>query len=364
MVRYATKQLPLLLYLPALATLLMTNFEILRLLHNTRLRLNDLNKFTAQVRALLPYRDELLTLYGDIAAFDGKQANYIARVNQELGRVVAELQSFSSREFYASTFELTTILKDLTATVTIAHPIAGKVLHELDALQDSFDSFTQNHAANRALKVAFQAHSFIEALDSYIEYTEFIASMLRSDQEAPKQAGTLDIYMPAELTFEEFIVRLDSINEIYQELAQIVGVSTSDEPLRILKVESGSLWASVFGNWRIMALMDDLLRGAARYMHRNFTHEGKIEALPTSLKSMDEILNFTNRLKESGVDVKDIQDQLAKGTVLIAKEMNALLANQSSVTINGEDIQLSESRRQDQLEGRRVPRLQDGSQEA
>ena len=341
----------------------MTNHEILRHLHKSRLRLQNLDSFIEQVRNLASHQKDLLTLYSQVAAFDAKQSNYLSQVNQELTRVVTEMQNFSSRQFFESAFKVNSIFTGAATDLPILYSVADRVLHELNAFQDAFDSFTQFHSTSRAIKVVFKAHSFVEAIDSYVEYTEFIGSALRSDHAKPGQFGTLELYMPAELNFDEFIARLESVSVIYQELAQIVGVSTSDEPLKILKVESGSLWASLFGNSKIMALMDDFLRSAARHMHRKFTLEGKIEALPTSLKGMNDILNFTKRLEENGVDVKDIHDQLAKGTFLMAKEMNVLLANQSSVTINGEDIQLSESVSQRQLESRRVPRLQDRSQD-
>jgi hypothetical protein len=340
----------------------MTNHEILGFLQKTRLRLHDLDVFIKKVRIISSSEQDLLSLYGDVAAFDGGQPAYLGQVNQELSRVVSEVQGFSSREFFESAYKVNSIFNQAADEVPVLGPIAGKVLYELDALQNAFDSFTQKHSTDRALKVVFKAHSFVQAIDSYVEYTELIGNSFRSDHATPEQAGTLELYMPAELNFEEFIERLNSIKTIYQELAQIVGVSISDEPLKILKVESGSLWASLFGNSKIMALMDDLLRSAARYMHRNFTREGKIEALPTSLKGMNEILDFTKRLEENGVDVTAIHDQLVKGTFLVAKEMNVLLENQSSVTINGEDIRLSGSMSQGQLEARRVPRLQDRSQ--
>lgn len=341
----------------------MTNHEILGFLQNTRLRLHDLDSFIKKVRHLASSREDLVNLYGDVAAFDSKQTTYLAQVNQELSRVVAEVQAFSSRQFFESALKVNSAFARAARDIPMLHPIVDNVLRALNALQDSFDSFTQRHSTSRAMKVVFNAHSFIQAIDSYIDGTEFIGNVLRSHHATPEQSGTLELYMPAELNFEEFIERLNSINTIYQELAQILGVSTSDEPLKILKVESGSLWASLFGNSKIMALMDDFLRSAAKYMHRNFTREGKIEALPTSLKGMNEILDFTKRLEEKGVDVKDIHEQLAKGTFRMAKEMNILLENQSSVSINGEDIQLVESRGQGQLEARRVPRLQDRSQE-
>jgi hypothetical protein len=62
--------------------------------------------------------------------------------------------------------------------------------------------------------------------------------------------------------------------------------------------------------------MVSLIEGSARFMHRNYTNEGKIASIPKTIESLDRILDLSNRLKENGVDVSSLQESLAKNAVI------------------------------------------------
>jgi len=335
----------------------MNNYEIIAAFHDARHAVENLSGFTTNIRSLAKRRDGIMESLTAISLFDNKQSNHLASLSNNLTDAQADMKKMSSRKFFANASDLTLIFRELLRQVSEAEPLVSKILSELNHLQNAFDEYTQQHTSSRVLTVVMRAYDFVEQLDTFEKYVEFIGAALSLDDEPKEYEDTLSLYLPASLTFEEFISRLDSINLIYRELADIVGISTSSEPLRIGKVESGSLWATVFGNSILIGLFNDLLRGGAKYWQRNRSPEGRMSGIPTSIKAMDDLFEFSKKLQDAGVDVKPVHEQLAKGAVTISKNINSLLESQSLVIINGEDIPLVENNDRRALQNRQVPQL-------
>lgn len=81
--------------------------------------------------------------------------------------------------------------------------------------------------------------------------------------------------------------------------------------------------------------MIDFLRSGAAFMHRNYTTEGKVVSLPSKLESLDKIVDLSGRLREQGVDTTEINEELRRAAVGIAKGLNKLIEHQHKIEING-----------------------------
>jgi hypothetical protein len=340
----------------------MTNFEILKVLADTKNDLRSQEIFLEKIRFLSGKFGRMTDMLFEIAAFNREQPNHLNTLQTELNAIREYMREFSSRMFFENTLTITGILKSLLISIPSAERITTRLLEQLNSLQDAYDGYLRKHAMEDLIPVLEHADMFILYLHQFYDYVEMTNGMLASDEPIPNNAGTFELYMPAMLTFEDFIARLKAIKEIYDELCLLLNVSTSDQPLRIAKIESGSLWASLFGNSKVIALMNDFIRGGASYLKRNYTTEGKLEAIPSTVKVMDDALGYTLKLKEAGLDVSDAEAELAKGAHVLAKNITALLARQSSVVVSGEMITLVEGTDQRSLEYRSRLRLEnDGS---
>ncbi|TQK10167.1 hypothetical protein [Herbaspirillum sp. SJZ107] len=342
----------------------MTNYEILKLLNDSKDDINKHEVFIEKLRILSANNNRMMELFAEISGFNQQQSSYLSALQNEISAVVQYMHSFSSRMFFENSMSISNILKALVDALPSSGRPMTMLLYELNCLQDAYDEFKSKHSQAKLMPLIEHANKFIEYLDLFYEYVEMTDAMLTSNEEAAEDAGTFELYMPATLTFEDFVSRLKSIKEIYDELCLLLNVSPSAHPLRIAKVESGSLWASLFGDSKVTALMNDFIRGGANYLKRNYTTEGKLAAIPGTVKTMDEVLGYTKKLKEAGVDVSDTEAELAKGALLIAKNMNNLLARQASVVVSGELITLVEGNDQKALEFRNMPRLENDNGKA
>ncbi|WP_350604199.1 hypothetical protein [Pseudoalteromonas sp. SMN1298-MNA-CIBAN-0114] len=160
----------------------------------------------------------------------------------------------------------------------------------------------------------------------------------------------LSIVLSSTFTLSEFILKLQSIEKIYNELCMLSNVSSDDFPIEILKIESGSLWAKVFGDSKVIALMTSLIESGVSFVYRNYTVEGKISSIPKKVETIESILKLKSKLKKEGVDVTELTEHLNKSSIIIAKELNKLISGQAEVIINEKKLSIGDEMQKNLIE--------------
>lgn len=179
-------------------------------------------------------------------------------------------------------------------------------------------------------------------------FLEGMATALQSGMKKKENEASLSISFSAPIeTLAEFNYRLNSIVVIYAEVCLIFGVNDRHHPLRIVKAESGSLWSQVFGQSKVVEFMTWFLKNSVRYLHRNFTIEGKIQRIPQDVKTLEAEFSLYEKLKEmlpeeKYKELRDAQaETLAKSAALLAKHTQNLIERETNVKINDEELVLS-----------------------
>jgi len=152
---------------------------------------------------------------------------------------------------------------------------------------------------------------------------------------------SLSIFLYPKNSLETFIAKLESLNVIYIELCRLLDVSTAEYPLRVIKIESGSLWIKLFGESKVIALMTELIKEAAGFVYRNFTAEGKPISNTRQVEGIEILLNLESRMKGLGYDTGEIRESITKSAVVIAKKHNILLAGEAKIIVNDETFSVS-----------------------
>jgi hypothetical protein len=145
----------------------------------------------------------------------------------------------------------------------------------------------------------------------------------------------LTVLLANETDVSGFTRKLEALYEIYEELCSLLNVPLTSYPLRIGRIESGSLWAKVFGESRVIGLMIGLIESATHYFHRNFTKEGKIANIPRSVEAVDALLGLRERLEKQGLYTGELDNHISKSSILVAQKLSGLLAGEPNVTVNG-----------------------------
>jgi hypothetical protein len=181
--------------------------------------------------------------------------------------------------------------------------------------------------------------------DEYIDYEEL---------------GELSLFFESNYLYRDFISKVESLQKIYSELCSLLGVSEPDFPLRISKIESGSLWIRVFGEPKVTEFIISLIKDACAYLYRNYTPEGKIEALPRKIEALESMLKLEEKLKDAEIDTNNLKDTIQKSAFILGEELNILIGGEATIDINGDCFLIEHSKQQRSLVGRKTPLLSSG----
>lgn len=294
--------------------------------------------FTQALSALAQAAEAMQTHLSGIAK-GGDKLNYsAAQLNAHLAQTQRITSSINHRQFFKALEHFQRSITQLQST----HTPKTKLISSLDAKVEEFsalyDAFLSNQSSENALPLLLAAqvlHTKLEILfDSLQLFDESVGAYdVPNSSEAP-----LALLLPGYLGLADFAHRLLAIQSLYSELCMLLSVSESDYPLRISKIESGSLWAKVFGELRIVGMMASFVEQAASWIYRTYTTEGKLASIPRKVEAIDSLLGLTQRLKDAGLDTSNMQEHIEKSAVVLSKSLSEILDGQSSIVVNEQTI--------------------------
>lgn len=289
-----------------------------------------------------PEIDNFLAQIGESGDKFNNSAN---QFRNHLAQLRNSVQKISVRKFFSSLEKFQKNLSLAKEYDTDELNIIDGISKSIDIFADRYGVFVGSHSLQSAALLITNARKLSSMLNGFKIALHFFESNLEEQHYELEGHRELSLLLPSELSLNQFALKLISIDVIYNELCSLLDISTSEYPLVICKIESGSLWAKVFGNDRIIALMLDFLNASASYIYRNFTNEGKLSAIPRKVEIVNSVLDFTSKLEAEGLNVIEAKEYIAKSAVKITKELNSLLDGQAEITINnkkhsiGEEIQ-------------------------
>lgn len=196
---------------------------------------------------------------------------------------------------------------------------------------------------------------FVTKLNRYVYTAEvFKANMQLELETIPEKNKIVDIQIVNKQNdIESFSKFLFFIDNIYQDMCKAYVIHYNDFPLNIIKIESGSIWAKLFGHESLVQLIRDLIFGLAGYIRD--LQSGKIdrERFENSIKKADLVLDLIGKGKEYGLSSEN-QGQLEKiFTKAINNLSNALPKNTTEIIIDEEPLLNLSKKEQKAIEGKK-----------
>ncbi|MEJ5030019.1 hypothetical protein [Comamonas sp. MYb69] len=216
--------------------------------------------------------------------------------------------------------------------------LISTVERSIENFSDVYDHFLSHQNPDNALPLILAARELNTQISVLYKAFSFFEDKLIEQAVPGSSESKLTVILPQHLTLKDFAKKLLAIQELYSELCMLMAVSEASEPLRIAKIESGSLWAMVIGETRIINLMTSFLERTATWAYRNYTSEGKITAIPQKVEAIDSLLGLSKRLAEQNIDTTIIKEHISKSAVALSKNLSEILDGQPSITINDQTI--------------------------
>jgi len=209
----------------------------------------------------------------------------------------------------------------------------------LAVLSDGLDSYARRPGRAAALLVLVRARDLYGKVVVFSQInTELIALLATSEVRSEAGEGELSIFFPSASAYKSVLACLQALYNIYCEYCELLRVSTAEHPIRIGKIESGSLWVRVLGEPDVLKFISSSLKAVASFAYRNYTAEGRIESIPKKLEVIEGLLKLSDELRRRGIDDAQMSDELERAAVALARHFNCLIEGQKSICINGEDI--------------------------
>lgn len=309
----------------------------------------EVKKFLDRIEAVNDSIDAKLKALAELS-----DAQQIANIGNELRQVVLTLPKITLRTNMRLFFleveslhrQFSLIFRDTREPSEIV-----AITQNIDLLAEYYNNYVQSPGAEGAAKLLKGGRDTLAALKNLSNFLRYLVANSREAVPAEGESEfSLDLLYTSDL--EDFTNRLTAISKIYHELAELLNASVA--PLKIAKIESGSLLTKLVGDTKVVNLFVDVMRGATKFYHRNYTNEGKIAAIAPKVEMVEKILDLTKKLEAAGVNVETAREQLGKSAHEIANQLNALLADQPAISVNGEEISVGEEMAQTMLENNKT----------
>lgn len=320
--------------------------------------LERLKPFTDAVSLLAKSADDIGGYLPGIARGGNHLSEAGTQIHTHLARVSQTTSAINNRQFFKALEHFQSCINQLQPFPSPKAEIISHLNARIEEFATLYDVFLANQSGQHALPLLLAAQNLQTKLQVLIAALQMFEESLGENDIPNNSEATLTLLLPAHLELADFARRLLAIQSLYSELCMLLSVSETDHPLRISKIESGSLWAKVFGESKVVAFMISSVEKSASWMYRSYTSEGKLAAVPRKVETIDALLELTKRLNEAGFNTSELKPHIEKSAVSIAKELATLLDGQPSVTVNDQTISVG-SELNNLLRGQAAPlRLQ------
>ncbi|MDZ8033978.1 hypothetical protein [Nostoc sp. DedSLP04] len=219
--------------------------------------------------------------------------------------------------------------------------IESYIRSQFSLLEEAYEGFLNGSDYRSTIHLIICAKTFLNTLSTFTQVNSFIINSLQQnyDFELDETLRSFSLFIDSDYTFKEFIQKLEAIQALYSELCFISDIPEVDFPLRIIKIESGSLWLKIFGETKVIETIISLIKDAKEYGYRNLTKEGKIEAEQQNFKALESALELRKKLQEANIDVEEFDEKIKKSSIVIMNNLNTLLSGENKIELNGELIE-------------------------
>lgn len=313
-------------------------FELQRNINRFFGELESFKPFTDAVLVLAQSADALVRYLPGLGEGGTKLGETAGQIHNHLAHAHRTTSAINHRHFFKALEHFQRSIAELQSTPSPKSELISHLNARIEEFAGLYDEFLSNQSGKHAVPLIFAAQSLQAKLHVFIGslqlFEEFVGeSDIPTSSEAP-----FSLWLPAHLDLADFARRLSALQSIYSELCMLLSISENDHPLRVSKIESGSLWAKVFGESRVVGLMVSFVEQTASWMYRTYTREGKLASVPRKVEAIDLLLGLTQRLNEAGLDTAEMHSHIEKSAVAISKDLATLLDGQASVTVNEQTI--------------------------
>lgn len=328
----------------------MTTYELIQRLNELRQILTGKTDLIQTIEKLAEHFPSALSQINRLVKTPGTQSR--SAFDQQLRQTVTLIKSLSFPAIFVDIRSTKERLDEIVQNFEVDDSIALRGLMSVfSEFQENFEKTLKSYEPAQTLELLASASLVSAAIRITVDDIELVASSLHSHVTVQDDEQLLSILFTHTDDFADIASKLNALGQIYSELCQVLHISLSQYPLKVIKLETGSpLWLKLIGNILVVPFLIWFIKNAVLFLHRNYTREGRISEIPREIEAADSILQFTRKLEDQGVDVGESKEELKKAIVKISQNLNILLRNQPTIELDGERLSVGKIEEQKFLE--------------
>lgn len=188
---------------------------------------------------------------------------------------------------------------------------------------------------------------FDNTLKMYSDYCLLSTKEKKYNQESSNMlcVQLLDV----EYTMDEFATILKGINDSYCEIGNLIFQnikSVEYKELKIIKIESGSLFSKISGEKIIIDILKKILTKAITWVQTNFQQGDQILSHQKFAATLKEDAELMKLLEDSGCDITASKENIEKSFNLLSKQALYLAKSTCNIKIDDEEFKMGTIQKQ------------------
>lgn len=186
-------------------------------------------------------------------------------------------------------------------------------------------------------------------------YSDYYLLSTNNDKDEEKNARTICIQLlEVEYTMDEFVTILKDINDSYLEIGNLIFQNSKIseyKKIRILKIESGSLFSKISGEKIIIDVLKKVLTKAITWLHTKIQEGDSVLTHQKFASALKEDAELMKMLEENGCDISASKENMEKAFNLLSKQALHLAKSTSNIKIDNEEFNMKGIQKQKFLNG-------------
>lgn len=238
----------------------------------------------------------------------------------------------------------------------------GYTDYMLEVYQEWIKNLTsKGHAIRLGEEIVKYEKIFLTCQETYKNFL----NLYTDNKDKIEEKNTIEIQLlDVDFSLEEFNSVLDSINKVYYELGNIMYSNIGGihyEKLKIIKIESGSIWSILFGNENILSAVAKFLNKTIDLVFNKFTIEGKLSRQHEINNAIKDSLEMAETLKEMGYNIDESKEDIQKAFLCSTKNLVNIASRSAKIKVNDETHELNDTLKIKYLEENKKLLLTDGN---
>jgi len=131
---------------------------------------------------------------------------------------------------------------------------------KVENFYQEYEKSINNYSWEQTLTLLNAAAQLYDSIMVSRDLIHLIQQDLEPQAQVSEENAAASLFFQGTTDYEEVLNKLLALNSLYSELCLLADVSRSQYPLKLIKIESGSLWIKLFGESRVIMLLTSILR--------------------------------------------------------------------------------------------------------